>query len=192
MDQQIQNLFRECSLQRIIGYVEGDLSPREEVELEIHFSGCSKCAAELNVQKKLLCALDYAFDGRESTVDVPDDFTKVVVTSAESNVRGLRRPQERFKALMVVSTLVLLVLAGLGGEIAGYLEAPQNSFGPVSSFGAAAFHFIHDAAVGIAVILRYLGQRFLFTSALSLGLLLAFFMFTSLVLSKYFTRQQGT
>lgn len=192
MDQRNQNSMTECSLQRIIGYLEGDLSPNEELDLEIHFSGCPKCAGELNVQKKLLCALNFALDEREFKVEVPDDFTKVVVTSAESNVRGLRRPQERFKALMVVSTLFLLVLAGLGGEIAGFLEAPQNSFGQISSTGAVAFRFIHDIGVGIAVILRYLGQKFLFTSALSLGLLLVFFMFTSLVLSKYFTRQQGT
>lgn len=174
----------ECRRNQIVVYLDGELSPREELELETHFVGCGSCAEELNEQKRLLCALDFALDDCEEVFDVPDDFTKVVVTSAESNVRGLRRPQERFRALFVCAALFLLVLAGLGTETGSFVNNSENIIVQSISASGYAMQFFHDVGVGVAVVLRCLSQRFIFNSAVSLGVLLMFFAFTSFIVSR--------
>ena len=129
-----------CSRQQVIAYIDGDLSPREEIVLEKHLAVCKSCADELNEQKKLLFALDFALDENEREFELPEDFTKVVVTNAESKVSGLRHPQERFRALFVCSALFLFVLLGLGKETGTFVETSEkfaNSF-----WQSADLHFI--------------------------------------------------
>ena len=53
---------RFCPRPEITAYLDGDLSPREEFDLDLHFAGCAACTDELNQQKKLLCALDFALE----------------------------------------------------------------------------------------------------------------------------------
>ncbi len=178
-----------CSRQQIIAYIEGELSPREEIVLEKHLAVCKSCVEEINEQKKLLFALDFALDEHEKEFELPEDFTKVIVTNAESNVRGLRRPQERFKALFVCSALFLLVLLGLGEETGNIVKTSENFISQFWTVGGFVFELIHDVAVGIAVILRSLSHRFIFASAVPLGILLVFLIFTSFVLSRFFLRQ---
>ncbi len=183
---------KKCSRRQIVAYIEGDLSPREEIVLEKHLAVCRTCAAELNEQKKLLCALDFVLDENEREFELPEDFTKVIVTNAESNVCGLRRPQERFKALFVCSTLFLLVLLGLGEEAGSIVAGSEQFIAQFGAVGGFAFNLMHDLAVGIAVILRSLSHRFIFSSAVSLGVLLIFFILTMLVLSRLFSREYHT
>ncbi len=181
-----------CSRQQIIAYIEGELSPREEIDLEKHLAVCKGCAEELNEQKKLLFALDFALDENEKEFELPEDFAKVVVTNAESNVSGLRHPKERFKALFVCSALFLLVLIGLGKETGTIVETSEKFVEQFWAVGGFAFHLIHDIAVGFAVILRSLSQRFIFNSAFSLAILFIFFIFTFLIISRLFARQYRT
>src|SRR5215207_7269746 len=89
----------DCPRIEIAAYVDGELSPREEFDLEMHFAVCETCSAELNEQKKLLYALDFALEN-EDEIELPENFTKVVVATAESNVKGLRCPRERNRALV--------------------------------------------------------------------------------------------
>ena len=181
-----------CSRQKIIAYVDGDLSPREEIVLEKHLAVCKTCAEELNEQKKLLLALDYALDENEREFDIPEEFTKIVVANAESNVSGLRRPQERTKAFFVCAALFLLILLGLGKETENLFKTPEQFLGQFGAVGGFAFQLIHDLAVGITVILRSLSHKFIFSSAVSLGVLFLFFIFTSLVISRWFSREYRT
>lgn len=192
MNLQTAKTEKICSRQQIIAYIDGDLSPREEIVLEKHLAVCKSCAAELNEQKKLLCALDFVLDEHEREFELPEDFTKVIVTSAESNVRGLRRPQERFKALFVCSALFLLVLLGLGEETGNIIKTSEQFVAQFWAIGGFAFNLGHDLAVGIAVILRSLSHRFIFNSAVSLSVLLVFLIFTSLLLSRLFSREYHT
>ena len=99
-----------CPRTEIAAYIDGELSPREEMDLELHFAVCGECAAEFNEQKKLLCALDFALD-EKAEFELPEDFTKSVVVKAESNVSGLRRREERFRALYLCAILFLLIIA---------------------------------------------------------------------------------
>lgn len=192
MDLQTAKKETTCSHTQIIAYIDGDLSPREEIELEKHLAVCKECLDELNEQKKLLCALDFALDEHEKELELPEDFTKVIVTNAESNVSGLRRPQERFKALFVCSTLFLMVLLGLGEETGNYFRTSEGFVGQIWAVGGFAINLTHDLAVGIVVILRTLTHRFIFNSAVSLGSLFIILIFISLVLSRFFTRENRT
>jgi hypothetical protein len=182
----------QCSCPRveIAAYVDGEISPREELELEMHFANCKICAEELNSQKKLLCALD-SFCMNEREIELPENFTKVIVTTAESNVSGLRRPQERRKALFICSALFLLVLVGLGSEpnaIPGTFWKFAEQFLAVGSF---VVHLIFDIAVGISIVLRFLGHHFVFSSAAMFGFIAVLFVISLLTLSRLVLRYNG-
>jgi hypothetical protein len=111
----IETSENECPRAAIAAYIDGELAASEELALEMHFVGCSICAAELESAKTILRALDFALED-ENEIELPADFTKTIVANAESRVSGLRRPNERFTALFICAALFLLVIAGLGRE----------------------------------------------------------------------------
>ena len=184
----LQDLTTEksCPREEIAAYVDGEIAPREELELELHFSGCKICADELNSQKKLLCALDSICCEKE--IELPENFTKVIVTTAESNVSGLRRPQERRAALFICAALFLLVLIGLGGEresAFGTFTTFAEQFATVAGFAA---HLVYDISVGLAIIMRALSNQLVFNSAITFFLIAVFFIVSVLTLSRLVTR----
>ncbi|MDQ3179908.1 MAG: hypothetical protein M3Q33_05245, partial [Acidobacteriota bacterium] len=152
---------------------------------------CASCQAKLNEQKKLLCALDFVLES-EKQIELPANFTKVVVANAESKVSGLRRPQERFKALFICAALFLLVIFGLGGET----ETVLNTFGEfgeqVLAVGGFVFHLIYDFAYATAIILRYLSHQIVFNSAISVAFLVMFFVISLFALSHLIDRYNRT
>ena len=183
MIEETAKIQTSCPREEIAAYIDGEINPREELELEMHFAVCKPCTEELNSQKKLLCALD-SFCLNEREIELPENFTKVIVTTAESNVSGLRRPQERRNALFICSALFLLVLLGLGGET----DAVLGTFGKfaeqfVAVIGFVA-HLVYDIAFGITVILRSLSSQFVFDSAVSFGFVAVFFLISVLTLSR--------
>jgi hypothetical protein len=187
MIEETATIQKSCPREEIAAYVDGEIGSREELELEMHFAVCKPCTEELNSQKKLLCALD-SFCLNEREIELPENFTKIIVTTAESNVSGLRRPQERRKALFICSALFLLVLLGLGGEI----DSVFGTFGKFAEQFAAVVgfvaHLIYDIAYGITVILRSLSSQFFFDSAVSFGFTAVVFLISVLTLSRLVTR----
>lgn len=178
-----------CPRREIAVYLDGELSPREEFELELHFADCPTCSAELNEQKKMLCALDLALEESED-IELPENFTKVVVASAESNVRGLRCPRERNRALFVCAALFLIVVFGLGTETSKTLAA----FGAVTeqflTVGGLFVHLVHDITIAGTVILRSLCLQFVFKSAISAGTVGIFFVLSLLIFSHLVSRHR--
>lgn len=189
MNQPRPRAENNCLRHLIIAYIDGELAPREEFELEEHLAVCAACADELNDQKKLLCGLELTLEDAKNRIELPENFTRIVVANAESKVSGLRRPQERFKALFVCTALFLLVLLGLGKETNGVLTTFANFYEQVAAVGGFAFHLIHDVAVGVAVVSRTLCHRFIFNSALALFGLFIFFLLTTYLVSRLFVRQ---
>jgi len=191
MNSQTATIEKIC-LQRneIAAFIDGELLPHEEFELELHLAVCGFCATELNEQKKLLCALDYALEN-EKQIELPANFTKVVVTNAESKVNGLRRPQERSKALFVCAALFVLVISGLGGETKTVL----NTFGKfVEQFlavGGFVWNLIYDVSVGTAIVLRSLSSKFIFNSSASLAILLIFGFLSLFLFSRFISTQRS-
>ncbi len=188
MDLQTVTTNEICSQRsEIAAYIDGELLPREELELEMHLTICKSCSYELNEQKKLLCALDFALES-EREIELPSNFTKVIVTTAESKVSGLRRPQERSKALFVCAALFLLVLLGLGSET----ESVLNTFGKFAeqfaAVGGFAVHIIYDISIGTAIVLRSLGNQFVFNSTVSLAFSIGLLFLGLFALTRFVVR----
>ena len=176
-----------CLQNEIAAYIDGELTPREELNLEMHFAVCQTCRAKLNEQKKLLCALDFALEN-EREIELPENFTKVIVTTAESNVSGLRRPHERFKALFICAALFLLVILGLGGETEIIFNTFLKFGEQVLAVGGFVFHLIYRIAIGTTIILHSLSQQMVFNSAVSVAFLVIFFAISLFALSRLMNR----
>lgn len=176
-----------CPREEISLYLDGELSSNEELGMEKHFSECPICLEEFNSQKKMLSALDFAFDEREE-IELPKNFTKVVVTKAESSVKGLRSKEERFRALMLCFALFLLLIAVFGFE-SRQISPIVTEFGNrVLAIGGFLFHLTFDISVGIAVILRTLSQKIVVSSAFNLILLGTVFIITFFTFSRMYNR----
>lgn len=182
-----QNSENKCPRAELAAYIDGELSPLEELELESHLAACKLCATELNEQKRLLCALDFALEG-EREFELPKNFTKIIVANAESKVSGLRSPKERFNAIFVVAALFLMFLAGLGGEIKSVAAASLQLGEQVFAVGNFTAHLIYDLTVGASVILRSISSQFFHNSNGLSALLIAFFVAALLALSRFLFR----
>jgi len=171
----------------IAAYIDGELLSREELELEMHLAVCQNCKRELNQQKKLLCALDFALEN-EREIELPKNFTKIVVATAESKVSGLRRPQERSKALFVCAALFLLVLLGLGGETETVLNTFAKFADQFLAVGGFVWNLVYDVAVGTAVVLRSVSSQIVFNSTVAMAFAAGFFFLSLVALSRFIVR----
>lgn len=169
---QIEKVCRRNSA-NLAAYIDGELSPAEELELEMHLAVCPVCAAELNEQKNLLQALNYALDSREQ-IELPADFTRTVVANAESRVSGLRRPQERFRALFVCAALFLLVILGFGAETRTVFQTFARFAEQMLAVGGFVWNLIHDVSVGTAIILRSLSNQIVHDSNFAVAVFVCF------------------
>lgn len=188
MKQETSKNLTDCPRIEIAAYVDGELSPREEFDLEMHFAVCPTCSAELNDQKKLLCALDFALEN-EQEIELPENFTKIVVANAESNVQGLRCPRERNRALMVCAALFLLVFLGLGAETSKSFAAFGAVTDQLLAVGSFFVHLIHDITIAATVIFRSFCLQFVFKSAVSAILLGICFIVSFLIFSRLMSRR---
>ena len=187
MNLHVASTEKECPRAKLYAYIDGELLPREELELELHLSNCQSCSSELNEQKKLFHALDFALED-EKEVELPADFTKIVVTKAECNVSGLRCSRERFKAFYICLGLFFLVILGLGAEIENFFNTIFKFTGQFFAVCGFLLHLIYDISIGTAVILRSLGNQFVSNSAI-FGVFFAVFLLISLFMfSRLFVR----
>lgn len=168
----------------LAAYIDGELSPREEIELEIHLAICQNCSAELNDLKKLVQVLSYALE-EENQIELPRDFTRVIVTNAESRVSGLRRPQERFRALFVCAALFLLVILSLGAETKTIVNTFAKSAEQFLAVGGFVWHLIYDVAVGAAIILRSLSHQVVSNANLPYAVLIGCICISLIFLSRF-------
>jgi anti-sigma factor RsiW len=187
MKQEPSKIQTDCPRKEIAAYLDGDLNPREEFDLELHFAGCPTCTAELNEQKKLLCALDFALEN-EHEIELPENFTKVVVATAESNVQGLRCPRERNRALFVCAALFLVVFLGLGAETSKTLATMGAVTEQFLAVGSFIVHFIHDITIASTVIFRSFCLQFVFKSTFSAAVLGICFVVSLLIFSRLILR----
>lgn len=177
-----------CVRQHIVGYIDGELSMAEKSDLEAHIGVCPDCAKELTDQKNLMLALDFALVRDESNFELPNDFTRVLVVKAESDVSGLRHSKERVIALFICAALVLLVLLGLGNETGNVVGTIENFGQQFWAVGGFVFKLIHDISIGTAIILRYLSHRVFLSPLLFLGILFVFSTLAIFVLSRFLSR----
>lgn len=185
MDLRIENQAVECPTTAIAAYVDGELDAVRELELELHLAGCDRCTEELNLQKQFLCSLNSSLMGGDE-IELPPNFTKQIVTNAESSVSGLRKPNERFNALFICAALLLFVLFALGSDVFGLFGQFGDTLDKIAAVGGFLGHVAYSFLVGIGVVLRSLGGQFQVPAAAGFFLLavagLIFFQFSRVIL----------
>ena len=153
----------DCPSPDLSAYIDGELSPNDELKLEMHIAGCRTCADDLNLQKSFLNALDSSLE-EEAQIQLPEDFTKTVVANAESRVSGLRRPHERRHAALICVGLIVFSIVALGGKAEGALIAATAVVEKLIAVVVSVAHVVYDLALGLSIVLRYLATNFLLES----------------------------
>lgn len=181
----LQNCLQNCLyVGEIAAYLDRELSLSSENAFEKHLTECAECSGKLNEQKRLLCALDFAFD-HEKTFELPLDFARVVAVRAESNVSGLRSKDERRGALLyTVGLLATGFLVGTLARRSGVVPVVVDNLGrQIFAVSKVLIEFCYDFGLGLMVILRVLGRQFNVESTLTIFLLTVLLITSCLTLS---------
>ena len=176
-----------CPSQDISAYLDGELSAADELRLESHFAGCKRCIEDLNLQKSFLNALDYSLEA-EDKIELPKNFTRSVVTNAESRVTGLRRPRERRNAALICAALIVVSLFALGSSAEKTFIAMAVIVDQFLAVIASLGHLGYDLALGSAIIFRTLTSKLLFESGISMVVYLALFLLSLYSFSRLLVR----
>jgi predicted anti-sigma-YlaC factor YlaD len=170
-----------CQTELIAPYLDGDLEPSACTAFEEHLRGCADCDAELQAQRLFICDLDSAL-AQPSDLPVPQNFARIVAAYAESDMSGARNGAEHKRALRFCVILALLAFALLGVAAGkSVFLSGQLMAGKVLGVFGLLWRTLHDAAVGLTVISRVVGQLLLPESHLA-GLAALFLLALALVL----------
>jgi len=180
-----------CPRPDIAAYIDGELKPAEEMAFEMHMLSCGVCTRELNEQKVFLSALSSTLE-MENEVELPKNFTKVIVTSAESRVSGLRRSGERFNAVFICGALLLFVLFGLGGDAMAMMGDASSVLNQAFTVLGMAWHMFYNLVIGTTLILRSISSQLVFGSAEALFLLAIIFCAMAVAFSRLMLRYNRT
>jgi anti-sigma factor RsiW len=163
MDRVETNKKAACPSSDLSAYIDGELSPHDELELEMHIAGCRVCTDNLNLQKGFLNALDSSLDD-EIEIQLPKNFTKTVVANAESRVTGLRHPHELRQAALICVALILVSILIHGGNTERTLLAASTVVEKLFAILVTTRQVIYDLGLGSSIVLRSLATNFLFES----------------------------
>ncbi len=142
-----------CPADEISAYIDAELTPARELEIESHFAVCRPCAEELNLQKQFLCGLDSSLK-HDDEIELPVDFARQVVANAESTVAGLRRPRERFNALFICAAMLLFGLFALGADAGRVFNGVVVGVEQMGAVGAFFAKVVYSIFLGFAIIIR--------------------------------------
>lgn len=172
-----------CPSPDLSAYLDGELSSHDELKLEEHLAGCRVCTEDLNLQKGFLNALEFSLDD-EGSIELPANFTKAVVTNAESRVTGLRHPHERRNAAFICAALVVFSAVALGSNANATLTAVATIAEKSLAVALSVGHFVYDMALGSTIVFRSLASAFVFDSAAAFVFVLALFVLSLYVFSR--------
>ena len=168
-----------CRTADISAYLDAEMSPSEEIDFELHLAECKSCVGELNRQKELLYILDSTLQSDD--IELPENFTKVVVTNAESSVKGLRRRSEWLNAMFVCCGLLFFGLFALGADASRSFGYPLRIFDRVAAVVAFFGHLTYDIAVGVVVVLRTVTSETASNTAASLVVAVSLFLAVAVI-----------
>jgi hypothetical protein len=185
----MNNDQRDCQLEQIASYLDGELDSAASSLFEGHVRECSRCASELGEQRRLLGALDSVLS-RSSDLPLPKNFARIVATHAESDMSGMRERGERGRALRLCAILAAASLALLGVATRAYVFNFVRKIGrPIAVVLDLFWNTIYDAVTGLAVISRVLSKSFVPGSLAGFLLLaLAVLLLSRLIASYHRTR----
>lgn len=169
-DTMIRDDAEGCPSADISAYIDGELSALAESSFERHIASCRICARELNEQKQFVNALNLSLS---SAPEIPLDFTKRIITNAESGVSGLRKSKERMNAVFVAAALFFFAVFALGAGAPNALATVFEITGRLFAVIAFSAHFLFDISTGVIILLRAVSvQPAISISAFSLGILI--------------------
>jgi len=179
-----------CQSENVAAYLDGEMNGDELLCFEKHLSECEHCTNELQNQKRLLNTLDIALGFGEKSLPLPENFTKVVKTTAESNIQGLRKNSEKKHALRWCLLLGLLsfLLIGSASFSESTLAPAKNFFKIIGVFFDVIIRVIYDFSVGFVVIMRAVSRRFFFDSNPMNVILFILFASSIILLSRFIIR----
>lgn len=189
----VNNPQRDCQIEQIASYLDGELDTAARLVFEAHIGECLLCAAELAGQRRLLGALDSVLS-RGSDLPLPTNFARIVATNAESDMSGMRERREGGRALRLCALLALAALALLGMATRVFVFNFVLTVGrPIAAVVDLAWTTIGDALTGFTVISRVLGKSLLPGSQLEglfgfVLLALAVLLLSRLIVSYHRTR----
>ena len=147
-----------CPREEIAAYLDGELGGAALEHFEAHVTECSECASELRSQRQLLCTLEAAFSS-SSRIELPENFTRVVATHAEHDLRGLRGKSERRRVLQLCALLAATAFALLGAASGTLVLQPaRNSFRIVARISEVLSQAVLEAAEGFAIVGRMISR----------------------------------
>ena len=175
------NRNNQCQAEQVAAYLDDELDGTALESFEAHLNTCAGCITELRTQRQLLCTLNAAFGSR--SFELPDDFARVVKAHAESNVSGMRRKDERRRAVQLSAVLALIAFGLLGTATQALVFQPAGSLLRLArGLFDLGWRTLYDAGTGVAVILRLLGRAIMLSPhGLGLFLLVAFLLAISLL-----------
>lgn len=182
-----------CPSEDIAAYLDGELDAAAIDRFESHVAQCETCGVELRRQRQLVCTLEAAFSS-QTKFDLPVDFTRVIATRAESDLRGVRSGTERYRAAKLCAMLGLVAFAILGAAPNNVVLQPARN---AVQLCAHVFDLLWQAAShateSLAIILRVLtggatGSSYLWPSLIGLTLIAAVSVLTRLI-GRYHRRQ---
>ena len=147
-----------CVTEHIAAYVDGELESSQRTAFEEHIKQCSRCASELQAQRRFMCELDSAL-ASPFDLAVPQNFAQVVAVHAESDMRGVRNRSEhtralRFCIILGLGAFALLGVASSKAVILNVRSVAEKVFGVFGLFVRTIF----DAAAGFTVISRVVSR----------------------------------
>jgi anti-sigma factor RsiW len=149
---------QECPRYEIAAYIDGELSAAEELALDHHMVECRVCAHELNDQKSFLNNIEVSL--RNIDLELPKDFTKIVVANAESNVTGVRRWSELYNAAFATMALLIFILFALGPDARSVLDGTRSMLEQSLAVGSILGHLVYSIFLGVTIVLRSFASVF--------------------------------
>ena len=128
----------------------------------------------------------------EKEIELPNDFTKTVVTHAESRVTGLRHASERRRTAVVFVMLILVAGLALGSNLGTALGAATSIAEKFVAVVVSVGHLFYDVALGSVIVFRSLVAGFIFESGITAAIFLLVFVMSILLSSRLLVRFHRT
>lgn len=152
---QDNSVTKVCPQDDIAAYVDGELSLEAAMSLERHIDTCDVCGGALLEQRQMLAALTASLNDSFDR-SLPPDFSKRIISNAESSVAGLRRPNEIVTAVCISCALLIFVLFAFGGETWAVAYALSVVAEKLFALGGFVVRIAGNLVFGFAVVARSL------------------------------------
>lgn len=166
----------------VAAYLDGELDAPSVQLFEEHIAVCSVCRECLAEQRRMLAALDGAFNSRDE-VELPQEFAQKVTARARTDMNGVRSRGERRRALQLCLLLTISTLLLLGGA-AGAMTLGQagSMWRSLISIINLASQTAGDLSTGVVVLMRALSGSVTNESSVAPFLLCGVFFLSLLLL----------